>query len=82
MTTATNTTDGRAVGPEGAPELLNVGAVAGLLGCSKRHIYRLSDTGRMPRPLKVGALVRWRRADVLSWIDGGCQVVRVTRGAR
>ena len=79
MTTATNATDGRTVGPEPAAELLNVGAVATLLGCSKRHIYRLSDAGRMPRPLKVGALVRWRRVDVLGWIENGCQPVRTTR---
>ncbi len=79
MTTA-NTTDGRAVGPEPAPAMLDVGAVAALLGCSKRHIYRMSDAGRMPRPLKVGALVRWRRADVLSWIDEGCRPVRRVAG--
>ena len=80
MTTET-TTDGRIVGPDRAPELLDVKAVAALLGCSCRHIYRLSDAGRMPRPLKVGALVRWRRADVLSWIDEGCRPVRTARGA-
>jgi len=79
--TAETTTRGRIVGPERAPELLDVGAVAALLGCSKRHIYRLSDAGRMPRPLKVGALVRWRRADVLHWIDDDCRPVRTARGA-
>ncbi len=78
-------TDAHAVGPETRPavtaELLDVGAVAALLGCSKRTVYRLSDGGRMPRPVKLGQLVRWRRAAVLEWIDGGCQPVRVTKGA-
>lgn len=32
-------------------ELLSVYAVAGLLSCSWRHVYRLSDAGRMPAPL-------------------------------
>ena len=52
--------------------LLDVEAVAALLTCSTRHVYRLSDAGRMPRPLKLGALVRWRRAEVEAWIEDGC----------
>ena len=46
-------------------ELLDVRAVAALLGgCSVRHIYRLVDGGRMPRPLKLRSLLRWRRAEL------------------
>lgn len=56
--------------------LMDVGAVASLLACSPRHVYRLSDAGRMPRPLKLGALVRWRRAAVLDWINADCPEVR------
>ena len=59
--------------------LLDVKAVASLLGgCSVRHIYRLVDAGLMPRPVKLGALVRWRRSDLHSWLDGGCRPVRPT----
>ena len=36
--------------------LLNVREVARLCGCSPRTIYRLSDGGKMPRPVKIG---RW-----------------------
>lgn len=83
--TIANAADGRTVGPELRPalaaELLDVGAVAGLLGCSKRTVYRLSDGGRMPRPVKLGQLVRWRRAEVLAWIAGGCEPVRSAKGA-
>ena len=43
----------------GAPQLLNVQAVAETLGCSPRHVYRLSDAGKMPGPVKLGSLVRW-----------------------
>lgn len=81
MQTTSNAAGERIAGPEQAPaELLDVRAVAALLDCSPRTVYRLADSGRMPRPLKVGALVRWRRADVLAWIDDGCEPVR--RGAR
>jgi excisionase family DNA binding protein len=51
-------------------ELLDVRAVAGVLGCSTRHVYRMADAGRMPRPLKLGQLVRWRRGELLGWDRG------------
>jgi excisionase family DNA binding protein len=44
--------------------LLGVREVAALLGCSARHVYRMADAGRMPRPLKLGQLVRWRRGEL------------------
>ena len=53
--------------------LLDVRAVSELLGsCSTRHVYRLADAGRMPRPVKLGSLVRWRRAELEAWINAGC----------
>jgi excisionase family DNA binding protein len=52
--------------------LLDVRAVAVTLGCSPRHVYRLADGGRMPAPLRLGALVRWRRADLDAWLAAGC----------
>ena len=54
------------------PPMLDVGTVAKLLDCSGRHVYRLSDSDRMPRPLKIGSLVRWRKDDIRQWIDDGC----------
>jgi excisionase family DNA binding protein len=58
------------------PGLVDVRAVAALLACSTRHVYRLADAGRMPLPLKIGALVRWRRTEIETWIAGGCRPVR------
>ena len=52
--------------------LLTIEDVAQTLNCSTRHVYRLADSGRMPRPIKLGALVRWSRADVEQWIGDGC----------
>lgn len=56
-----------------AAQLLDVRAVASLLGCSPRHVYRLADAGHMPAPVRLGALVRWRRAELAAWLDRGCQ---------
>ena len=57
-------------------QLLDVRAVAALLGCSARHVYRLADRGAMPPPLRLGTLVRWRRQDLDAWLAGGCRLVR------
>ena len=60
-----------------------VGDVAELLGCSTRHVRRLADAGRMPRPLStIGRLVRWRRADVDQWLAAGCPSCRPAPKAR
>jgi excisionase family DNA binding protein len=64
------------------PALLDVRAAAALLGCSPRHVYRLADAGRMPPPVRLGALVRWRRADLDVWLAEGCPPVRTTRRAQ
>jgi len=58
------------------PALLDVRQVAAMLGCSPRHIYRLADRGAMPRPVKLGGLVRWCRAAIEIWIADGCPSCR------
>ena len=64
-----------------AAALLDVQAVAELLTCSPQHVRRLTDAGKMPRPVRLGSLLRWRRADIDAWLNGGCQPCR-DRGAR
>ena len=61
---------------DGDAALLDVNQVASLLSCSARHVYRLADAGKLPRPHKLGALVRWSRQAVLDWIDDGCPSCR------
>ena len=52
--------------------LLTVKEVAEMLGLSERTVYRLSDAGNMPSPVKLGAAVRWRVKELDSWIEEGC----------
>ena len=59
----------------------DVGIVAGKLSCSPRHVYRLADAGRMPAPLRLGALVRWDLDVIDQWISEGCPLVRNVKGA-
>jgi excisionase family DNA binding protein len=53
-------------------QLMDVQAVAELLDCSSRHVYRLADAGRMPAPVKLGTLVRWSKIAIEEWIAAGC----------
>jgi excisionase family DNA binding protein len=53
-------------------ELLDVNAVAALLGASSRTVRRLADWGRMPRPISLGRMVRWQRSVIEEWIREGC----------
>lgn len=52
--------------------LLDVKALAELLNCSERHVYRLADRGRIPAPVKLGTLVRWPRSTIYEWLQAGC----------
>ena len=77
MPTQMNAPDGHAVGlnprPEVRAELLDVKDVASLLGgCSTRHVRRLADAGRMPAPIRLGSLQKWRRRELEAWINAGC----------
>jgi len=54
------------------PVMLTVEEVGRMLRCSPRTARRLAELGRMPGPVKLGALVRWPRAAIERWIAEGC----------
>lgn len=59
------------------PALLTTAQAAKLAGVGERTWWRWTRSGLAPRPIKIGlgprAAVRYRRADVLAWIEGGCK---------
>ena len=65
---------------DGPVKLLDVKAVAAMLGCSTRHVYRLSDAAKMPRPMKLGTLCRWSASAIRDWVKADCQSVRKMKG--
>ncbi len=67
---------------EPASELLDVNAVAALLGASSRTVRRLADCGKMPRPVSLGRIVRWQRSVVEEWISQGCPRTERRGGGR
>ncbi len=58
--------------PRESSLLIDVNDVAAMLKCSARHVWRLADAGKMPRPYKVGALCRWNRTAIERWVADGC----------
>lgn len=54
-------------------KLLTVREVAELCGVSARTIFRLSDAGKMPKPIRLGTAVRWNAEAIQEWIASGCQ---------
>ena len=52
--------------------LLTVQQVAKMLNVSPRSVWRMHDSGRMPRAVKLGASCRWRlKEDIEPWITMG-----------
>lgn len=61
------------------PELLSSRQAARLAGCGERTWWAWSRSGLAPRPITIGhgvrPAVRYRRSEILAWIQGGCQPV-------
>ena len=54
------------------PELLSTERAAELLSVGSRTLWRWSHGGRAPKPLRIAGTVRYRRQDLLDWIEAGC----------
>ena len=63
---------GDALGGTEATELIDAVRLAAMLSVSTRTLYRLKKRGCLPSPIRLGGSTRWRRRDVLRWIDRGC----------
>ena len=51
---------------------VNAKGVAAMLGVSVRQVWRLHATGRLPRAIRLGNCVRWRRAEIEAFVEAGC----------
>jgi len=46
--------------------------LADLLGISMRQVWRLNSAGKLPRPVRIGGSVRWKRQEIMDWFEAGC----------
>jgi predicted DNA-binding transcriptional regulator AlpA len=51
---------------------VNARGVAVMLGVSVRQVWRLHTTGRLPRAIRLGNCVRWRKAELEAFVEAGC----------
>jgi predicted DNA-binding transcriptional regulator AlpA len=49
--------------------LLHAKQIATFLGCTQKHIRRMSERGDFPKPVKAGRrILRWPREAVEKWL--------------
>ena len=63
------------VAERGEAELLDARAIAKRLSVGVRSVWRWADAGRLPRPVTLGRLKRWRASDIDAWVANGCRPV-------
>lgn len=56
--------------------LVSTTQLAKLLQLSVRSVWRLRSAGKLPREVRIGRCVRWRRDEILAWIHAGCPSLR------
>jgi predicted DNA-binding transcriptional regulator AlpA len=54
---------------EHAIRLIRDTETAAILGCSRATVWALVKAGKIPAPIKIGAMARWRIADIHAAID-------------
>ncbi len=65
-------TGNEAQGLSSGDRLLRVSEVAKTLSVSSRTIWRMTDRGELPRPVRIGTrMVRWRESEIEAYIADG-----------
>lgn len=54
-------------------KLLNAEDVATLLGVAVNTVRSWRQQNRLPKAIKLGRSVRWRRSDILRWAESGME---------
>ena len=59
-----------------APLLMTANDLAHMLAVSRLTIWRWRSAGRLPPPLRIGRVVRWKRSEIETWLAAGCPSCR------
>jgi len=51
--------------------LLTASELAALLGVNRSTIWTWHSGGKIPMPLQIGGITRWRRAEIQHWLEAG-----------
>jgi excisionase family DNA binding protein len=55
-----------------ASPLMTAEELSKLLQVSERTVWRLNSGHEIPKPVRFGGTVRWRREEIAEWIKAGC----------
>jgi predicted DNA-binding transcriptional regulator AlpA len=53
------------------PMAVATAGLAQMLCVSERAIRKMNNSGRLPRPIRLGRSVRWRVAEIEAWLAAG-----------
>jgi predicted DNA-binding transcriptional regulator AlpA len=62
-----------------ADEVYTAKDLARMLRISERTVWRMRDSGRLPKPLQFRHVLRWPRAVVDDWLARGCPAIAKSR---
>lgn len=52
-------------------QMIDAKGLATMLSVSKRQVFRLNSSGRIPAPVRIGGAVRWSAEEVSAWLAAG-----------
>lgn len=66
--------------PTATPSLLiDINELEAMLNRSVASLERDQAAGRLPPPVYLGGSRRWRRAEIVAWVEAGCPHVGGSR---
>lgn len=54
------------------PVLVDADAAAAMCSMHRATWYKKTASGQTPKPVRIGGVVRWRKAEIEEWIAAGC----------
>jgi predicted DNA-binding transcriptional regulator AlpA len=54
-----------------AIQLLTAKDVGAMLSLSKRQVFRLHSSSKIPKAIRIGGSVRWARSTIAKWLELG-----------
>jgi len=70
---ATDTEPGAEMHPQ---PLLKIGELEYILRIDRRTVFRLCQTGQLPKPIRIGGSRRWRKQDIDRLINESAEATK------
>ena len=58
--------------PDDQGLLIDTRQACKLLKVSPRTLWRMYNSGEMPKPIRIGRVVRWNFEELRAWVNEGC----------